>query len=144
MDKEGSFIRWQKITIDQMSYIINLIIGLSVASIGYFLTYLINDQYSITSCRVVLLLISLLSIFISIVLGIYCVYNRLRDFRATKEAARLREKGEPNQKYIDLYNKLGPISWQLFKIQIITFLLGTFLGIIIIVFTIIDKYFYMN
>ncbi len=35
-DNRDRMVRWQKITIDQLGYVINLIITLSVALLGYF------------------------------------------------------------------------------------------------------------
>lgn len=72
---------------------------------------------------------------LSVALGIWCVINRLRDFRATTKAARMREKGKPNEDikpYRDLYKKLGEKTWVLFWWQVGTFGVGilfTILGV---------------
>ncbi|MFZ5540562.1 MAG: hypothetical protein ACOY5V_12555 [Pseudomonadota bacterium] len=63
----------------------------------------------------------------SIGFGIWCVINRLRDFRATTKVARMREGGRSEaemQPYRDLYTKLGNRAWALFWWQIGTFGVG--------------------
>src|SRR5690242_1675012 len=41
---EGSFVRWQKITIAQLGYAINLILGLGTATLGFSFVLLKGDE----------------------------------------------------------------------------------------------------
>ena len=40
------FVRWQGITIKQLTYAINLILGLSTASLGFAISLLLNDKFN--------------------------------------------------------------------------------------------------
>ena len=69
----------------------------------------------------------------SIGIGILCVVNRLRDFRATMRAARLREDGKSEDEikpYRTLYERLGQRTWRLFWWQIGTFAIGVLLMVL--------------
>src|SRR3989344_1899197 len=92
-NEDKSFVRWQGITISQLSYAVNLILGLAVAALGFVITLLLNKEFIPVSWMKCTFSVALLSLLASIGLGIWCVVNRLRDFRATKEVARKREKG---------------------------------------------------
>lgn len=143
-DPKGSFVRWQSITINQLTYAINLILGLCVASLGFEVTLLLNAKIDIDACShkieflsLVTFLsgatLSILALFVSIALGIWAVINRLRDFRATEMAARLREKGRPDSEilpYQGLYKCLGNSTWRLFWFQIGTFGTGIMFAVV--------------
>jgi hypothetical protein len=77
--------------------------------------------------------VSILALLVSTGFGICCVVNRLRDFRATTRAARMREDKEPDDKiqpYRDLYKKLGKWTWILFLWQIGAFGVGILCGVL--------------
>jgi len=60
-------------------------------------------------------------LLISIGLGIWCVINRLYDFRTTKDVARQREKGASQNELEDLRltnEDYGTMTWKLFWWQI--------------------------
>jgi len=81
----------------------------------------LNEEFHLAGWQKCAFGASMLTLLLSIGLGIWCVINRLRDFRATTRAARLREKGKPDheiQPYRDLYKKLGERTWALFWWQI--------------------------
>lgn len=123
-DPTGSFTRWQSITIAQLTYCVNLILGLAVAALGFQTTLLLSDKFVPIGWQKCAFGTSMIILLASIGLGIWCIINRLRDFRATTNAARLRENGGPEsemQTYRALYNKLGPRTWWLFWWQIGTF-----------------------
>ncbi|PYS22261.1 MAG: hypothetical protein DMF72_13885 [Acidobacteria bacterium] len=63
----------------------------------------------------------MLALLISILLGIFCVINRLYDFRTTKEVAKRREKGASKEELEELrlkYEDQGGRTWKLFWWQI--------------------------
>ncbi|SRR6266480_7405095 len=112
-DPKGSFVRWQSIRIAQFSYSVNLILGLAVAALGFQVTLLMNDHFHPVGWQKCAFGLSILTLLSSIGLGIWCTINRLRDFRATSKAARLREDKAPHheiQRHRDLYDKLGDRS----------------------------------
>ena len=132
-EPKGSFVRWQSLTIAQLTYSVNLILGLAVAAFGFQVTLLLNEEFHPAGWQKCAFGAAMLTLLLSIGIGIWCVINRLRDFRATTRAARLREKGKPDdevQPYRDLYKKLGEKTWALFLWQIGTLGVG-------IVFTIL-------
>ena len=132
-EPKGSFIRWQSIMITQLTYSVNLILGLAVGVLGFQLALLLNDKFNPIAWQKCAFSISMFLLVLSVALGIWCAINRLRDFRATAKAARTREEGKPAediQPYRDLYKKLGEKTWCLFWWQIGTFGVGIFFTIL--------------
>ena len=83
-DPKGSFIRWQSITIAQLTYAVNLILGFSVAALAFQVATLLNENFKPVSWQKYTFLLSLVILLASVGFGLWCVINRLRDFRATK------------------------------------------------------------
>lgn len=130
-----SFIRWQGRTIEQLGYALNLILGLSVAALGYELSILLNGDFERAGWQNCLFVISLLFLFLSVAVGLCCVVNRLKDFRATAETAYKREDGASDVKLQPLRTltcTLGKRTWFLFRCQIVAF--G--IGILLLVFSV--------
>ncbi|MBI2287144.1 MAG: hypothetical protein HYU79_06885 [Nitrosomonadales bacterium] len=136
-EPSGSFVRWQAITIGQLSYAINLILGLSVAALGFQLSLLQDSNFSLSSWGKCAFLISLVSLFFSSTFGVWVVINRLRDFRLTMRTARKREamlEDKKTKEEIDCVlgpyriesKKLGDATWMLFWWQIGSFSAGIF------------------
>ncbi|MDD2721126.1 MAG: hypothetical protein PHH47_07460 [Gallionella sp.] len=136
-EPKGSFVRWQGITIGQLSYAINLILGFSVAALGFQLSLLQSSNFVPSSWGKCVFSISLISLFSSTAFGISVVINRLRDFRLTMRVARKREslieekKSEEEINFELLPNrtksrKLGNTTWVLFWWQLGTFGIGIF------------------
>lgn len=126
-EPKGSFIRWQSITIAQLTYSVNLVLGLAVAALGFQVALLLNEKFLPVGWQKCAFVASMITLILSVGFGIWCVINRLRDFRATTRAARLREDRKPDddiQPYRDLYKKLGESTWGLFWWQIGTFGVG--------------------
>ncbi len=129
-DPKGSFVRWQSIAIAQITYAVHVILGLSVAALAFQITILLNNQFAPVSWQKCAFSVSLLALLVSAALGIWCVINRLRDFRATAKVARMREEGKPNAEMDPLralYKKLGERTWGIFWWQIGTFAAGILL-----------------
>src|SRR5438445_4474976 len=115
-DPRGSFIRWQSITIGQLSYAVNLFLGFAVATIGFQITLLLDSQFAPVSWQKCAFSLSLLLLAVSIVFGIAVVINRLGDFLTTMNAARERENDSADsavEQYRALYRRLGPRTWWL-------------------------------
>ena len=132
-NEDESFVRWQGITISQLGYAVNLILGLAVAALGFVITLLLNKEFIPVSWMKCTFSVALLSLLASIGIGIWCVVNRLRDFRATKEVARKREKGATDselQPLRDLSGRLGSKTWWLFWWQIGMFGAGIALTVV--------------
>jgi hypothetical protein len=132
-EPRGSFVRWQSITIAQLTYCGNLILGMTVAALGFQVSLLLNDKFTPIAWQKCAFSVSMFLLILSIAVGIWCIINRLRDFRATTKAARMREEGKPPediQPFRDLYKNLGKKTWCLFWWQIGTFAIGIILTIL--------------
>lgn len=128
-----SSIRWQGRTIEQFGYTINLILGLSVAAIGFELSLVLNEKFSGSGWQNCLFGISIFALVLSTGVGLLGVVNRLRNFRATTETARKREDGASNlilQPLRTLTKNLGELTWLLFWWQISAFGIGILLLIV--------------
>lgn len=125
--QKDSFIRWQEIRINQLSYSINLILGLSVGILGFQVTLLLNDKFIVQGLQKCLFSSSLVIIATAILFGIFCTISRLLDFRETAEIARSKKRGDLSRNFKegrDLTKNLGEITWFLFWCQIGAFIIG--------------------
>lgn len=89
---EGSFVRWQSITITQLGYAVNLFLTFATASLGFALSLVKDSGFQPGCWGRCFFDFSLLAFAVSILLGSLCVLNRLKDFRLTKDIAKLGEK----------------------------------------------------
>lgn len=129
----ASSIRWQGRTIEQFGYALNLILGLSVAAMGFEVSLLLRSDFEKDGWQNWLFAASLLSLLLSTAVGLWCVVNRLHDFRTTTETARKRENGAPASELHALRSRsrnLGKRTWRLFWWQISAFGAGVFLLIL--------------
>jgi hypothetical protein len=94
MSKEGSFVRWQAVTITQMGNAVSLILTLATASLGFALTLARDREIQNHGWGRCFVLLGGLSLVMSIGVGIWCVLNRLEDFRTTAQIAHRRETME--------------------------------------------------
>lgn len=127
----GRFVRWQKITIDQFGYSLNLILALATATLAYAIAFAKDADFIATKehlCLGVLFLIGSSALAISVLLGLLCTLNRLRDFRATTKRAR-NAPGAPPKEEVD---EMGKLSWKLFHGQVWSFIVGTVLLVIVV------------
>jgi uncharacterized membrane protein YcjF (UPF0283 family) len=95
-----SFIRWQKITIQQLSYLINLIIALSFSILGFSISLLMNPQFTPIGWSKLFFTSSFFLFVLATVSGIICSMIRLADYRITKNIARKREAGVSDSELI--------------------------------------------
>lgn len=131
-EPKGSFVRWQAVTVAQLTYAINLLLTFAVATLGFQVALLAGDKFSLAvSWQKCLFSLSLLFLVFSILFGLAVVVNRLRSFRATMRAARAREKGNSEALTTNraLYKLLDPRTWWLFWWQVGTFAAGIVLTV---------------
>lgn len=130
-EPKGSFVRWQAVTVAQLTYAINLLLTFAVATLGYQVTVLAGEKFVPVSAQKFVFSLSLLSLGLSVLFGVTIVVNRLRSFRATMRAARARENGntERHAALRALYKRLDARTWWLFWWQAGTFALGIALTI---------------
>jgi hypothetical protein len=132
-DNAGSFQRWQAITIGQLTYAIDLILGFAVAALGFVVTLLLDGKFDKTISQPGLSLVTaalaVLLLAVSAGFGIFLVVNRLIDFRTTARIARERQSGTGQLGIADRNRakKLGARTWLLFWIQLGSFGVGVIL-----------------
>jgi hypothetical protein len=133
-------VRWQKVTIDQLSYCTNLTLVLAVAALGYALTFAKDADFISGKERcslAVLLLIGLLGLSVSVLCGLLCTLNRLHDFRETAQRA----KDSPDAVSKEESDQMGKVTWRLFYAQTWAFLVAIALVAIVVAFVRIPKLF---
>jgi hypothetical protein len=134
---KGSFIRWQGIALTQLGYAVNLILTLATASLGFAIALIKDKDFTPGCWGKCFLILSQLSLLASVGLGIWCVVNRLLDFRKTKDNARDQEylTAHPEREEVrktlekrrEETGKLGKRTWRIFWWQTGTFGLGVLL-----------------
>lgn len=141
MEKQDKYIRWQAIRINQLGFINNLAIGLSLGLLAYNFNFILPDDIELNCLQKVLFWISTVLTVVSVFIGLILSINRLEDFRLTAQIARREEKKETENIEIDRAKseKLGKKTWCLFTWQIVTFLIGFLTSAIYIVIELFDK-----
>lgn len=132
-DKKEAFIRWQGITIRQLSFVNNLIIGLSTGLLAFQLNLVFSNEAISQIKGGLIFLCSILFVLISLGVGLLTAWNRLKDFRITEKIARNKQKGESGD-IEDLRkqsDKLGKKTWILLKLQMAFFGVGALLLLIL-------------
>ena len=123
MNKKSTYDKWENHRIAQLSFINNLVIGLSVALIGYVFNF-IEPSNIIFNCtqKFFIWIGTLLNIF-SVAIGIFVAINRLKDFRLTAKIARDREKKNRETIQADRNESkiIGKKTWNGFVWQIVAF-----------------------
>lgn len=148
MEDKASSIRWQTITVNQLTYASNLILTLIVASIAFEVNLSISKPLDFSNCisRSAFIL-SLILFSISFVISMLLILNRLKDFRDTTYIAKLREASNNKDGSLPTLReeniKLGKKTWYLFNAQIVTFCIGMALAVISL-FDLILKLNYIN
>jgi hypothetical protein len=122
-ETKESFIRWQAITREHMSRVSDLLLGLASGAIAFLANLLLEGKAS-APCAALFALVALLAGGLSVLVALWCAWNRLRDFRATMQIARRREDGATDSELAPeraRVNEIGTITWLLFRIQILLF-----------------------
>lgn len=110
------YARWQNHRISHFSFSIHLFLGFSVASLGYVINLLLSTGKGNSILETVLIMWAFSAIF-----GCIATVIRLLDFRYT--ALKLRA---PDKLNIFLAKHLGKVTWSMFWVQIILYILGSF------------------
>jgi hypothetical protein len=120
-DENERFQRWQRITIEQLGYAVNLFLTFAVAALGFCFSLLKDKDFILAPLAAKWTMIACMVAFpLSAACGIFCTLNRLRDFRATTMRARIGPEA-PSQEEVRGY---GKITWRSFYVQVISFGLG--------------------
>ena len=121
------FIRWQGYAIAQLTFAINLFLGLSVGSFAFAITLVRDDSFRVAGRYRVIFLASFVALGISTLVGCAAVVSRVLDFRYTARKIRSDEKVDPNDEsgiYDHRTKILGCLTRRLFWLQLITLAVG--------------------
>ena len=123
MDKKSTYSKWENHRIVQLSFINNLIIGLSIALIGYVFNFIEPSNIIFNCTQKFFFWVGILLNIISVAIGIFVAINRLEDFRLTAKIARNREKNIRENIQADRNETkiIGKKTWNRFVWQIATF-----------------------
>jgi hypothetical protein len=120
------FVRWQRLAIDQLGFTLNFILTLTIAALGYIFALLKDKEFLPSHFAKCSLILSLASLAIAAICGMWCTINRLRDVQGTARRIR-RTAGAPSSRELRV---MGKRTWKLFYTQLWTFSLGiAFLGV---------------
>ncbi|MCX6219604.1 MAG: hypothetical protein NTZ69_01285 [Bacteroidia bacterium] len=142
-------VRWDSYRINQFSYTNNLLIGLNLAFLSFFITQS-GFKINCNCCLLTLQLLTGLLLLSSFLAGILTVLNRLQNFRKTAKLTKKRKMKFEHDNNIKSYSdiktinsdistlhvetiKLGKLTWILLKCQVWTFFIGTIIGIIYLI-----------
>jgi uncharacterized membrane protein YhaH (DUF805 family) len=124
------FSRWQTKTNTQFGYLNNLLLVLSVGTLGFVINQLTQETFIIENCWAkVFFGLGVIFLLISVITGTYLGYNRLIDFRKTAKLILSRiEKNEDELAILKQQTEyLGKASWVMLRIQFFSFILAEFL-----------------
>lgn len=125
INSNDRFVRWQTALRDQISFLNNLILTISIGITGYLVSLLKDNVFTLVCTEKLFFTLGLLLIMLSVLLGIGAGYSRLMDYRKTVRKIGTELKGGINlsqlKKSMKLYEK---ITWILFDFQIISFSLS--------------------
>jgi hypothetical protein len=129
----SSFIRWQDKSIEQLSYINNLLITLASGFLILETKYFIGEK-SAQATEILLLGLSAFFVFASLILGGILAINRLLSFSHTAQIARKREtkQREGIEELRDWTNEVDSRTWLLLWWQVGLFTFGSLFLFIII------------
>jgi hypothetical protein len=121
------FTRWQNNAITQLTFSINVFLGLAAAVLGYAVSLLTSDKFAFNGISRFLFAGAMLCQLFSLLAGIVVVITRTLDFRLTARITRnIQKKRDVAQ--TELWRKkakaLGRTSWRLFWMQIFFFVVG--------------------
>lgn len=131
-------VRWQNIRITQLGFVNNIILTLSLAILGFSLSFL-EKVSNLCYYETILFICSIILITCSIILAILLNWNRLQDFRETSkkklfEYRLLKSKKNNDNKDTKHLNKLNEIRKKnkgrskktiiLLKFQLVSFSIG--------------------
>ncbi len=120
-----SYLRWQKISLEQLGYTINLIFTLSGVILGFVIKTMMESKVPLPGCAHCMFLASIPFLGISILLSLSANVTRTLDFRYTRQAAYARwKKTVDHGTCHDDAETLGKLTWWLFFGQIGTFAIG--------------------
>ena len=141
MSGKDSYTRWQNIRITQFGFANNLIMGLSMAVLGFAINFVNGEETALNELQKIAFWLGCSLSVLSVGLGLRVALSRLEDFRLTARIARKRERNvqEGIEEDRNRSKKLGRRSWNGFKGQLLCFLGGTLSFLLLILISLGNK-----
>lgn len=117
------FVRWQSVLREQLTFLNNLVLTLSVGTIGFVLSLLGDKDFNPVCFQKIFLTTGLMLSLISLVFGFCTSFSRLSDYRVTVQKI----KNETTRNFTEhaflkkLMDIFGKTTWVFFYLQIILF-----------------------
>jgi hypothetical protein len=126
------FVRWQGYTMGQLTFVLNMFFGLSVATLAFAFSLIKDKEFIISSCPKLVFQIGVISLCVAVFVSCAAVISRLFDYRYTAQKIRADEKEEGEESAVFKYKSsmLGRLTWRLFWVQVVTMSLGL-LGVVV-------------
>jgi len=143
-EAHNAFIRWQAVRIEHFGHVVNLVLTLSTATLGFAVSLAIERKITPGTYGSYLFDASLVILLFAVGAGLLTNWTRLCDYRYTARAVRGRElherikagelldekdwgKSAKRKWYSDSAEKYGERSWCFLKIQLLLFVFGVLL-----------------
>ncbi|MDH5548200.1 MAG: hypothetical protein OEZ43_21730 [Gammaproteobacteria bacterium] len=135
------FVRWQGYTMSQLTFVLNMFFGLSVAALAFAFSLVRDKDFILDSCSKHTLQICLVSLSIAVFSSCAAVVSRLFDYRFTAQKLRSDQQSEIELSAVYKYKSyvLGQLTWRLFWVQTSTMAVGLFLLVITVLWGYSDK-----
>src|ERR1700688_1549177 len=82
------FLRWQRLALDQLGFTLNFVLTLTIAALGYIFALLKDKEFVPPHFAKCSLILSLVSLAIAAICGMWCTINQLRDVQGTARRIR--------------------------------------------------------
>lgn len=117
------FVRWQTVLRNQLTFLNNLLLTISIGVVGFLLTLLKDPYFEPTYCKKFFFTFGFILIFVSVLFGLLTAYSRLMDYRRTLEKIRTELRKEKGLMLLkkELMKKNEKLSWCFFFLQIFSF-----------------------
>jgi hypothetical protein len=131
-DLRERLARWDKYRIEQLTFALNLFLGLSVGALAYGVALVREDGFALPPRPKKLLFIGLIALAVSTLTGCIAVVSRWLDFKYTAKKLRADGRNETtnSKRYRGLNKFFGTLTKVLFAVELLGFLIGL-LGLIV-------------
>ncbi|MBS1589020.1 MAG: hypothetical protein JST52_05350 [Bacteroidetes bacterium] len=136
-----SFIRWQGRSIEELGKAINLLLTLTLATLGFTVAKLLGDFIFLSCSAKTLVVLGNLVLLATAFLILLTIRNRINSIRKTAQIARKREKNLTKniEALRQIVRSLDKTTWTLFSCSVILFLIGQGLTVIGFVIEILNR-----
>jgi hypothetical protein len=97
-DENDRCQRWRKIAVDQLGYLLNLILTFAIAALGHCFVLLHDKDFTPMHFAKPSMILSMSALALSAVFGFICAVVRLLDFRGTGGALVTIQRSQPRKR----------------------------------------------